>query len=171
VYQQAILYRVVMLARGVRLAWNAQNILLSFLAARALMETLAVFDDLEGELSSTAECEDLEATDRLVMNRTFSTRDGELLQDHPELLAINVLTFIDKLEQRYGIPIRNHYNSLSERCHPNSAGHHQMYSTTDRTNGTVTFSETKNPDMSLDYIRAPLGLLFCLSKPWIVLTA
>jgi hypothetical protein len=48
---------------------------------------------------------------------------------------------------------------MSERCHPNSAGHLFMYSKTDYTDATVTFSETKDLAMVLDYIRAPLGLV------------
>jgi hypothetical protein len=163
-YQQAVLYRVVALATGTRLVWNARNVLACFLLVRALVETIAVFDEFERELSVILEREDLGAMDGFVMNRTFATKDGELLQDHPELLAINVLTFIDKLQRRYDIPVRSNYDSLSERCHPNSAGHHQMYSTTNKNNGTVTFSDAKSLPASLDYIRAPLGLVFLFER-------
>jgi hypothetical protein len=66
---------------------------------------------------------------------------------------------IDKLGSRYDLPSRANYDSMFERCHPNSAEHHQMYTKTDYIDGTVTFSETKNLPMVLDFIRAPLGLL------------
>jgi hypothetical protein len=49
-YQQAILYRVVALATGTRLSWNARNVLASFLLVRALVETIAVFDEFERQL-------------------------------------------------------------------------------------------------------------------------
>jgi len=164
VYQQAILYRVVMLAKGALLAWNTHNVLACFLLIRALTETVAVFDNFERELLDSLEREDLEAMHKLVINRTFATKDGELLKDHPEILAINVMTFIDKMEKRYDLPIRSNYDAFSERCHPNSAGHHQMYSTTNHTNGTVTFSETKNLSGCLALMRAPLGLLFLFER-------
>lgn len=163
-YQQAILYRVVALLRGTRDAWNARNILTSLLALRAFVETIAVFDELEETLSTHIENENLEHIDKVLMNRTFATRDAELLQGHSELQAINVLTFVSKLEKRYGLPIRNNYDTLSERCHPNSAGHHQMYSTTDYTDGTVAFSETKNLERVVDLVRAPLGLVYLFER-------
>lgn len=87
-----------------------------------------------------------------------------MLKDHSELLAINVLKFIDELGKRYGIPVREHYDSLSERCHPNSAGQGQMYSTLDKANFALSFTEFKDGQMYLDYIRAPLGLLFIFER-------
>ena len=159
-YQQAVLYRVVALAEGTRLAWNAGNFVLAILAARALTETIAVFDEFESTLDKHLGQEDLSAIDGVIMNRTFATRDEKLIcGSQNEILAINVLTFIDKLERRYKLPIRTHYESLSERCHPNSAGHHQMYSTTDYVTGAVSFSEAKQPAVYLDAIRPALGLV------------
>jgi hypothetical protein len=163
-YQQAMLYRVVALARGARDAWNARNVMVSLLATRALVETIAVFDDFEHTLSAHLANEDLQEMDKLLTNRIFATKDEELLDGHPEILAINVLTFIDRFEKRHGIPVRSHYDRASERCHPNSAGHHQLYSKTDYSNGTVTFSETKNLSAILDSIRAPLGLVFLFEQ-------
>jgi len=139
-------------------------VLVAFLTVRALVETIAVFDEFERTLLAHVANEDLKAIDSLVQNRIFATRDEELLDGHPEITATNVLTFIDKIEARYDLPIRNNYESLSERCHPNSAGHHQMYSKTDYTDGTVTFAETKNLPMVLDSIRAPLGLVFLFER-------
>jgi len=163
-YQQAILYRVVALSRGARDSWNARNLPVCFLAVRALVETLAVFDDLVRVLLAHAEKKDLEQIDKLIMNRIFATRDEKLLEGRPEHQAIGVLSFIDKLEKRYGLPIRGNYDTLSERCHPNSAGHHQMYSTTDYSDGTVTFSESKNLSMNIDLVRAPLGLVVLFER-------
>jgi hypothetical protein len=49
-YQQPMLYRVVMLASGCAANWNAPNLLCAYLAARALIETVAVFWAFEVEL-------------------------------------------------------------------------------------------------------------------------
>jgi hypothetical protein len=166
-FQEAVLHRVVMLARGVRLAWNARNLVTSFLATRALVETIALFDDLQHELSILLGREALGQIDEVIMNRTFSTRDEELLRDNPEIMARNVLGFIDKLGKRYDLPIRSSYDGLSERCHPNSAGHHAMFSTTDYSDASVTFSEVKNPERALAIIRAPLGLLILFERSMI----
>jgi hypothetical protein len=160
-YQQAVLYRVVALAEGVRGAWNARNVLVSFLAVRALVETIAVFDQLEQALHASIGIEDLSGIDALIMNRIFSTRDPAMLKGRPEHLAINVLSFVDKLEKRHGIRgIRSNYDGLSERCHPNSLGHHQFFSKADYETGSVTFSEQpRNLGRALDTIIPPLGLV------------
>jgi hypothetical protein len=163
-YQEAVLYRAVALMTGARLAWNAKNQLACFILVRALVETFAVFDEFVREVLASLEREDLGAMDELVMNRTFATKDNEMLRDHPNLVATNVLTFIDKMGKHYDLPVRTNYDNLSERCHPNSAGHHQMYSATEKPSGRVTFSETKNLPMALTYIRAPLGLVFLFER-------
>ncbi len=41
VLQQALLYRVTMLASGCAEAWNSRNVVCSILAARSLLETVA----------------------------------------------------------------------------------------------------------------------------------
>ncbi|MCX7310318.1 MAG: hypothetical protein NTV56_00975 [Alphaproteobacteria bacterium] len=163
-YQQAVLYRVIALGEGTRLAWNAGNVLTALLTVRALTETIAIFDEFEVALMKRLAGEDLGAIDALIMNRSFATLDEELLKGHPEIEAERVMKFIDKLGKRYQIPIRNHYDSMSERCHPNSAGHHQMFSKTDHTTGTVTFSDLRTESMYLHFIRAPLGLLSLFEK-------
>jgi len=163
-FQQSVLYRVVMLARGARLSWNARNILACFILVRQLVETVALFDEFERSLMERFEAKDAGGIDALVMNRTFATMDTEFIKDYPDAKATNVLNFVDKLGKRYGLPIRDNYDSLSERVHPNSAGHHQMYSTTDKSNGTVTFSETKNMRRSAAFIQAPLGLVILFER-------
>ncbi|OWK18445.1 hypothetical protein AJ88_05180 [Mesorhizobium amorphae CCBAU 01583] len=100
VYQQAILYRIVMLATGVAQCWNSGNLLTSVLAARAFVETIAVLQDFEIRLSALLETEDLTAIDSLVMNRTFANRDTIMLEHNPQHQAINILTFIDKLDSQ-----------------------------------------------------------------------
>ena len=106
-YQEAILYRVVALGAGTRDAWNARNVLVMYLAARALVETIAVFDEFERSLLVHVASENLGAMATLEQNRSFATNDKGLLEDHPEILAINVLIFINKLEKRYDLPIRD----------------------------------------------------------------
>jgi hypothetical protein len=168
-FQQAVLYRVIELAEGARLAWNHRNTVVTFLAVRALVETVAVFDNLEQGLLQHLGEGNIGALNSLIMNRMFATRDEVLLADHPELHAVNVLTLIGKLQKRYDLEVMSNYESMSERCHPNSAGHHQMYTITDKSTGTVTFTEAKNHEMTLVYILAPLGLLFLFERSMNVL--
>ena len=96
-----------MLARGARLAWNARNLVTSFLTTRALVETIALFDDLQHGISELLAREALDEIDELIMKRTFSTRDERILKEHPELMAKGIMGFIDKFGTRYGLPVRD----------------------------------------------------------------
>jgi hypothetical protein len=152
VFQQAILHRLVALASGAVLDWNERNMLGSFLAARALVETVAVIADVAGTLPGLIAASDLQGIDRLIMNRTFATRDEVILAESPESKAVNVLTLIDKLDAT-GLPgVREHYDRMSERCHPNAMGHHQLFSATDKETATVTFDTNKHRDRNFQTI-------------------
>jgi hypothetical protein len=150
-YQQAVLYRVVMLARGCALNWNANNTLCSILAARALMETVALLLDFENQLGRLRNSSDFGGMDDLVNNWTFATRDAGWISQAPETEATNVLTFIDKLE-RLLPDARRYYDMLSEWCHPNWLGHYMFFATLDTETGTVTFSDEKHRQEKLDLI-------------------
>src|SRR6266404_7681002 len=95
---------------------------------------------------------DMDTVDALVTNRTFATRDKEWLHKNPESDAINVLTWVDRLDKREANGVRGHYDRMSERCHPNYLGHHQMFSKLDTSSGTTTFSETKNISAHRDVV-------------------
>jgi len=142
VLQQALLYRTVELGSGCAKMWNFGNVLCSVLAARALLETIALAVDFEAKLQKYLDANDFEAMDNLITSHTFATRDEELLAEHPELDAKNVLTYIDRLETIIA-GIRKHYLSLSEWCHPNGYGHYFTFGSLDRNTGTVSFSKRK----------------------------
>jgi hypothetical protein len=142
---EALLYRLVNLGEGTALAWNDDNALCAFLSARAIVETCAVLVDFEHQLKQLLEDKNLEAIDALTMNRMFGSRDPDWIKESPDLQAVNVLTLIDKMDRRLLPGAREHYDRLSERCHPNSFGHHQMFTRTDYKTGTVTFDASKSP--------------------------
>ena len=84
----------------------------------------------------------MKGLDELAMNRIFSSRDEEWLKQSPEFKTVNALTHVEKLDKLLPGAL-GHYNRLSERCHPNSLGHHQMFTTTDYGNGAVTYDALK----------------------------
>jgi hypothetical protein len=156
-YQEAVLYRVVMLTSGAALAWNSGNILTCVLAVRAVIETVAVFNDFTDRLNEAVEAKDLDDVDSLVTNRLFATRDRELVERLPDTMAINVLTVVKKLDRL--IPgVFDHYEDTSELCHPNGRGHHQFFVTLD-SNWTVTYADPVLSERFATHILAPLGLL------------
>ncbi|WP_077961220.1 hypothetical protein [Ensifer adhaerens] len=141
-YQQAMLYRLVSLGTGAIRACDSDEVLMGILAARAFIETVSVFQDFISRIERHLDREDLEEIDGLVMGKTFSTRDAEAVRENPRFRSTNVLTSIEALDRIFPGVLR-HYNLLSERCHPNTMGHHQFFATTDRITRTVTFSEKK----------------------------
>lgn len=140
-FQQAILYRIVMLAEGCSSMWNTRNILGSILCARALIETVALIFDFEKQLQRFCENNDLSAIDSLVMNRTFSTRLEGWYEQADNTQATNILGHIDKLEKLIE-GARHHYDLLSEICHPNSLGHNFLFGKLDQETARVNLSET-----------------------------
>ena len=142
-YQQAILYRIVMLTSGCALNWNFGNSLCSILAARAIVETVALFLEFESRLEELLARSDFGGINKLIDNRTFASRDEEYLKENPDLIATNVITFIDKIDQELLRGARHHYDFLSEVCHPNSFGHFFFFGSLDTQTGITTFSDNK----------------------------
>jgi len=144
-YQQAILYRTVMLASGCALNWNARNPLCCILAARAMVETAALFFEFEDRLNKLLGQSDFQSIDKLTENQTFASRNKGYLAEYPEDAAINATTFIDKIDKRLIPGMRQHYDFLSEVCHPNSYGHFFFFGKLDAQTGTTHFSENNRP--------------------------
>lgn len=141
-FVEAVLYRLVALAEGTAHSWNAEMPLPAFLSTRAIVETVALLVDFERRVATLLAAEDLNGLDELTMNRIFSSRDEEWLAKMPEFKTVNINTHVEKLDKLLPGALR-HYGSLSERCHPNSSGHHQMFTTTDYESGTVSYNPKK----------------------------
>jgi hypothetical protein len=119
-FQQPMLYRVVMLASGCASNWNLNNTLCAYLAARALIETVALLREFDWQLEERITKQDFAGMDALLMNRLFATRDEKFTINHKFAEATSVLTIIQKLDKRELPGIWRHYEMLSERCHPNA---------------------------------------------------
>jgi hypothetical protein len=158
VYREVLLYRIVALTESIALNWNQTNFLGAYLPARALIETSALLLEFEHELKRHVDAADIGAIDSILNNRTFATRHKEWIEQHPETEAVNILTYLDRLDKRLGMGIRKHYDSMSERCHPNYLGHHQMFSSLDTSNGTTSFSQSKDISAHHDVVLGALLL-------------
>jgi hypothetical protein len=140
VLQQALLYRVTMLARGCADEWNGGNVACSMLAARALLETIVLSSFIRDEAEKFVDARDIEAIEKLFNEQLFSTKDARVIADGFGHKARSVLTYVDKFEKK--IPgLRDHYEFISEWCHPNGSGHVFTYGEIDKQNGTVHFAE------------------------------
>lgn len=157
-YQHVLLHRLVALMDGAAVAWNGRCTLSAMLSARALMETFAVMAEFERRVSRLLKEEDLGGLDALAQNGIFASRDEKWIKENPETEATSVLTYINKFDKG-AAGFRGHYDILSERCHPNSLGHNFMFSTLDRTDGTVRFCDEREPERNGQMILAALAPL------------
>ncbi|MGM4909363.1 hypothetical protein [Rhizobium sp. 768_B6_N1_8] len=143
VYAHGLQHRIVSLSDAVALCWNNRNTLGAMLSARALLETVAVVVHLERVVHRLLPTQDIGALNDFVDNGTFATKDRELLSKHPDVEARNILTSIAVLEKM--LPgIRAHYDRLSERCHPNYAGHVALFSKLNREDASVSFRNERH---------------------------
>jgi hypothetical protein len=159
VYREVLLYRIVALAESAALNWNHDNLLGTYLPSRALIETSAVLLEFEQDLRKYLAASDLAAIDALLMNVTFATRHKDWIDKDPKSQAVNVLTVIDRLDKRVAMGIRGHYDRMSETCHPNYLGHHQLFSSLDTSTGLTTFSDNKDLGRHRDVVIGALLLL------------
>lgn len=157
-YQHALLHRIVALMDGTAVAWNARCALSAMLSVRAFMETVAVMAETKNRVASFLAIEDLAKLDALAQNGIFATRDAEWLAQHPESMATNILSYVEKFD-KLATGFKKHYDTLSERCHPNAAGHNFMFTTLDHTDGTVRFADERSPDRNGHLIVAALAPL------------
>jgi hypothetical protein len=159
VYRQVMLYRIVALVESVALNWNGDNLLGTYLPARALIETSAVLLEFEHDLEQHLAAEDISAIDALLTKVIFATRHKDWTEQYPPSKAVNVLTVIDRMDKRLAEGIRGHYDRMSETCHPNYLGHHQMFSSLDTNTGTTTFSDEKDLGRHRDVVIGALLLM------------
>jgi hypothetical protein len=129
-----------MLARGCADEWNSGNVACSMLAARAFLETIVLSSFIRDEAEKFVDARDIEALEKLFNEQLFSTKDPRIIADGFGHKARSVLTYVDKFEKN--IPgLRDHYEFISEWCHPNGSGHLFTYGGIDKQNGTVHFAE------------------------------
>jgi hypothetical protein len=140
VLQQSLLYRVTMLASGCSNEWNGGNIVCSMLAGRALLETIALSYFIRDEAERFADAADIDGLEKLFNEQLFSTKDEGFIAGGFGHKAKSILTYVDKFEKK--IPgIREHYEFISEWCHPNGSGHLFTYGEINKLNGFARFAE------------------------------
>jgi hypothetical protein len=100
VLQQSLLYRVTALAIGCTKMWNEDNVVCSVLAARALMDTIALLHHISQELKRLEEARNSNAIDDLANEQLFATRNEQTTADGYGHRARSVLTYVDKFDKK-----------------------------------------------------------------------
>ena len=129
---QCLIRRTIEAADGMRMAWNAGNLLTTMTMARSLIETGAIVRNLTDLVKKAVADKDVDALDKAVMQAGFATRDAVLLAERPDYKATNILTMIERLDKslfKDKTPrLQSAYDFLSEFAHPNHFGIMGLYS-------------------------------------------
>lgn len=129
---QCLIRRTLEAVDGMRMAWNAGNLLTAVTMARSLIETGAVVRCLIDKVKEATKERDVDALDRAVMSAGFATRFEEFMGDDWAYKAKNILTLIDAMDRSLfedKVPrLRRAYDFLSEFVHPNHLGILGLYS-------------------------------------------
>ncbi len=145
---QCLVRRTVETADGIRLGWDAGNMVTAATMARSLIETASLTFDLTEGIKKRVADKDLWAVDELVNQRLLGTRDESLLARGAGFPAANVLTLIDKLDKfdrklhkrkPEAGGARKRYDTLSEYAHPNLHGVLQLYGEIDTKKESARF--------------------------------
>ncbi len=133
---QCVIRRTLESADGLRMAWNANNLVTAITMARSLIETGAVTRYLVDSVLLATEKRDTALLDSVVMSTGFATRMEEFYGDNEEFKAKSILTLIEKMDKSLfkdkAPRLIKAYEFLSEFAHPNHLGILGLYSDTER---------------------------------------
>ncbi len=130
---QCLIRRTLEAADGIRLGWEAENVLTALTMARCLFETAATVMRLSDQVEIATLSRDVDALDDAIMNAGFATRLKEMLEKNDEYRAKSIIDTIDKADALLGgteYKLRPHYQFLCEIAHPNHFGILGIYSQT-----------------------------------------
>lgn len=134
---KAYLWRLVDLGQSASFLFNNKRIMASLIISRSLMETTVALGDIQKQIQNFILKGNFEGADSFIIEKMFSTRRTDFLEEMPELRATNIVTLISKIEKE----AKYEYEVLSEYSHPNAQGHFLGYSDTNFSTGEVKFSE------------------------------
>jgi hypothetical protein len=130
---QCLIRRTLEAADGVRIGWEAENVLTAVTMARSLFETAAIVMRRSAQVEAASLSRDVDALDDAIMYAGFATRLKEMLEKNDEYPAKSIMDAIDKADALLGgteYKLRPHYEFLCEIAHPNHLGILGIYSHT-----------------------------------------
>jgi Sel1 repeat len=134
-------------------------VLCSYLAARALFETFAFLWDYRRAVTKARQSGTLKEFEGLTLKALVATKNPKWFGTHPEWQATNILTAINRLSDQHP-GIRNAYDELSHRCHPNTEGTFYMFADLDEHAQCVKFSDhNENAGWAFRLVFAVTGLI------------
>lgn len=147
-YQQIHLRRVLELLKGISICAEQHLALPTILAARAFLETVAVFTAFHDDLEKAIKAKDFSQAYNIVAKYIQMTRDESLLntlseKKHKSHTATNICTHIEKKLAKHNPAAKDTYDRLSGKCHPNYEGLFGLYAAMDEENNVVFFTETE----------------------------
>ena len=125
VFLQALVHRIVALAEGAVLAWNAENGLLAALSARSLVETVVMSFYVFHKTKELSEKEEYQKIIEVIVTNMsfFRNFEGKSRGKPPPSIA-KLIDYFDKnyLGKKKEKYVRKQYEFLSQFVHPNWVG-------------------------------------------------
>jgi hypothetical protein len=162
---QCLIRRTVETADGVRLGWNADNLLTVVTMARSLIETAAIVRSLGDEVEKRVANKDIGDLKEFVLKTLFAVRYESLVSEQGAHKAQSILTLIDRMDEslfgRKEARLRDSYEYLCEFVHPNSYGILVLYSIPYLEEPRIEFGRAKEKEtLILPHIGMALGMIW-----------
>jgi hypothetical protein len=159
VFEQAVLYRVVLLAEGAAQAWNAGNPFASAFCARGLLAAAAGLAASAARLRTLVEAGDLGAIDNFIMDAGFANAlegTGDPSSQASDTHLAGLITAAEPTIRG----IRARYDALTALCDPAAIGQSRFFATLDKTGTEARFSASESLDkVILSQILSGVGVL------------
>lgn len=154
--REALLHRITELGESaIELYQKGDRTISAFIITRAVHETTALFYSFYERLEQVTERRSLGDFDEFLMKMLFGWKS-----DAEFPVAFNILTAVDKLNKQIDT-FRDHYDRLSEFCHPNYSGVFGSYAKINHETAWVDFGaqvRTLSPVVGLSPLVASLGV-------------
>ncbi len=135
IYRESLIFRIEELARGAVLSYERNDICAAIVLVRALLESVAANWYLMELIKNNQERLESDIHDKILrLLLGHKNKESEM----PE--AINVMTFLDKVEKKIK-GIKSTYENLCEYSHPNWHGTSLLYAKNDYKNLMTTFGK------------------------------
>ena len=155
IFSKSLFLRLSELGNSIPVLFNEGHIVSTLIIARAIFETDLFLTDFEKQIKRIVDLDkvknnvstdhiDVSKIDDLVLQKMFSTRRSDLLEDEEfiKFEFTNIKTLIEKHSKDDFKNTLYEYETLCEYTHPNVLGHLLAYTKTDLNTGLMKFEKT-----------------------------
>lgn len=126
-YRQLMCRRIFDISAAMGILWNCSLQVPAIIQARVILETLISLNHFVKTTENIVAHHGPQALQDHVTKAVFSTRDKEKAERNSLGQATNILTQIGKFPESIAALVKQHYEQVSDYCHPNGYAMLQSY--------------------------------------------